>query len=58
MSSAVAARAAARMAALGYDNVKSLNRDDLVALTPEAAAITRLPYRPDLRERRSLGEAV
>ena len=44
--------------ALGYDNVKSLNRDDLVALTPEAAAITRLPYRPDLRERPSLVEAV
>ena len=44
--------------ALGYDNVKSLNRDDLVALTPEAAASTRLPYRPDLRERPSLVAAV
>ncbi len=44
--------------ALGYDDVKSLNRDDLVALTPEAAAITRLPYRPDLRDRQPLVEAV
>jgi glutamate synthase domain-containing protein 2 len=44
--------------ALGYDNVKSLNRDDLVALTPEAAAITRLPYRPDLRDRQPLGKVV
>ena len=36
---------------LGYDNVRQLNRDDLVALTPEAAAITRLPYEPELRRR-------
>ena len=41
---------------LGYDNVSSLSRDDLVALTPEAAAITRLPYRPELREQSLLGE--
>ncbi len=33
--------------ALGYDDVRQLSRDDLVALTPEAAAITRLPYEPD-----------
>ena len=32
--------------ALGYNDVRQLNRDDLVALTPEAAAITGLPYRP------------
>jgi glutamate synthase domain-containing protein 2 len=44
--------------ALGYTDVKSLSRDDLVALTPEAAKITRLPYRPELRERQLLGEAV
>ncbi len=37
--------------ALGYTDVKQLNRDDLVALTPEAAAITRLPYEPGYRER-------
>ena len=49
---------AALTQALGYDDVKSLNRDDLVALTPEAAVITRLPYRPDLRERQPLVEAV
>jgi len=32
--------------ALGYDDVRSLSRDDLVALTPEAADITGLPYEP------------
>ena len=35
---------------LGHDDVKQLSRDDLVALTPEAAAITGLAYRPDRRE--------
>ncbi|MDP6109651.1 MAG: hypothetical protein QGF71_06195, partial [Rhodospirillales bacterium] len=30
--------------ALGHDDVSKLCRDDLVALTPEAAAITRLPF--------------
>ena len=37
--------------ALGHDSVKKLSRDDLVALTPEAAAITRLPYEPGYRTR-------
>jgi glutamate synthase domain-containing protein 2 len=32
---------------LGYDDVKSLSRDDLVALTPEAAQITGLPFEPE-----------
>ena len=36
---------------LGYTDVRALNRDDLVALTPEAAAITRLPYAPEYRTR-------
>jgi glutamate synthase domain-containing protein 2 len=36
----------------GYDSVYQLGRDDLVALTPEAAAITRLDYAPDLAEQR------
>ena len=36
--------------ALGYDDVKKLNRDDLVALTPEAAAVTGLPYEPRHRD--------
>jgi len=36
---------------LGHDSVHQLSRDDLVALTPEAAAITRLPYEPDYRDR-------
>jgi glutamate synthase domain-containing protein 2/formylmethanofuran dehydrogenase subunit C len=36
---------------LGYHDVRQLNRDDLVALTPEAAAITRLPYAPEYRKR-------
>jgi len=31
---------------LGYDDVRKLSRDDLVALTPEAADITGLPYEP------------
>ena len=35
--------------ALGYDDVTQLNRDDLVALTPDAAAITGLPYEPGHR---------
>tara|TARA_B100000686_G_scaffold67655_1_gene73094 strand:+ start:3584 stop:5542 length:1959 start_codon:yes stop_codon:yes gene_type:complete len=34
--------------ALGYDDVTGLNRDDLVALTPEAADITGLPYEPSM----------
>lgn len=35
--------------ALGHSSVKQLSRDDLVALTPEAAEITGLPYEPDRR---------
>jgi glutamate synthase domain-containing protein 2 len=35
----------------GYDDVKQLNRNDLVALTPEAAEITGLEHAPELRER-------
>ena len=35
---------------LGYDDVTSLNRDDLVALTREAADITGLPYEPPMAE--------
>ena len=34
--------------ALGYNDVTSLNRNDLVALTPEAADITGLPYEPPM----------
>ncbi len=37
--------------ALGYDDVRKLSRNDLVALTPEAAAITGLPYEPAPRKR-------
>ncbi|MEJ2429031.1 MAG: glutamate synthase-related protein [Deltaproteobacteria bacterium] len=36
---------------LGYNDIRQLSRDDLVALTPEAAAYTRLPYEPDQRDR-------
>ena len=36
--------------ALGHDDVRQLSRDDLVALTPEAAAITGLPYEPEHRD--------
>jgi len=35
--------------AMGYSDTKSFSRDDLVALTPEAAAITGLPYEPNYR---------
>ena len=34
---------------LGHDDFRQLSRDDLVALTPEAAAITRLPFAPECR---------
>ncbi|GAB6143819.1 glutamate synthase-related protein [Desulfocicer niacini] len=34
-------------ASLGYTNVHDISREDLVALTPEAAALTRLPYAPE-----------
>lgn len=37
--------------ALGYADPHQVSRDDLVALTPEAAAITRLPYHPEYRTR-------
>ncbi len=36
----------------GYRSVYDLSRDDLVALTPEAAEITRLPYAPEYAEQR------
>ena len=36
---------------LGYDNFRTLSRDDLVALTPEAAEITRLPLAPQYHRR-------
>lgn len=42
---------AALTQALGHDSVKDLCRDDLVALTPETAAITNLPYEPGYRTR-------
>ena len=39
---------------LGYSSTTELCRDDLVALTPEAAAITALPYEPQ-RSAQSVG---
>ena len=36
--------------ALGHDHISGLCRDDLVALTPEAAQLTRLPYCPEARQ--------
>ncbi len=35
---------------LGHSDVRQLCRDDLVALTPEAAAITGLPYEPSAED--------
>ncbi|MCP3690209.1 MAG: glutamate synthase [Gammaproteobacteria bacterium] len=37
--------------ALGYDDVHKINRDDLVALTPEAAEMTGIPYAPGHRDK-------
>ncbi len=42
---------AALTQAMGYDDMTQLNREDLVALTPEAAEITGLPYAPEYRAR-------
>ena len=42
---------AALTLAMGYDDVTQLNREDLVALTPDAAEITGLPYAPETRAR-------
>ncbi|MEE9464384.1 MAG: FMN-binding glutamate synthase family protein, partial [Candidatus Neomarinimicrobiota bacterium] len=36
--------------ALGHNDVRQLSRQDLVALTPEAAAMTRRPYEPGYRD--------
>jgi glutamate synthase (NADPH/NADH) large chain len=41
--------------ALGYTDIRQLSPDDLVALTPEAAEMTRLPYRPEYREQLTAG---
>ena len=40
---------AALTKALGHSDFRQLSRDDLVALTPEAAAVTGLPYDPTYR---------
>jgi len=40
---------AALTMALGHRDFRQLSRDDLVALTPEAAAITGLPFDPSYR---------
>ena len=42
---------AALTQALGYSSVTQLNRDDLVAVTRDAAEMTGLPYAPEYRER-------
>jgi len=42
---------AAIVNAMGYSDIRQLSRDDLVAVTPEAAALTRLPYEPSYRDR-------
>ena len=52
--------------ALGRSSIHELCRDDLVALTPEAAALTRLPYAPEygetnyslFKEKRETGSAT
>ena len=42
---------AALTQALGYGSTTALNRDDLVAVTRDAAEMTGLPYAPESRER-------
>ncbi len=49
---------AAVTSSLGYGHVQELNRNDLVALTPEAAALTRLPYEPGYRSLYTANEAL
>ena len=44
--------------ALGHDDVRRFGRDDLVALTPEAAEITGLPYEPGRRDEAGLFRAA
>ena len=44
---------AAITAGLGHSDARQLSRDDLVAVTQEAAAITGLPYAPEYRHRDS-----
>lgn len=48
------------VAALGHDDFRQLSREDLVALTPEAAAITGLPYDPTWADKAAvlLGEVA
>lgn len=38
----------------GHDDIHKMCRDDLVALTPEAAEITGLPYEPDYRDQQTV----
>ncbi|MFQ5973429.1 MAG: FMN-binding glutamate synthase family protein, partial [Alphaproteobacteria bacterium] len=47
---AVRFQTAAIIHALGHTDVRQLSPDDLVALTPEAAAITGLPHEPGQRD--------
>lgn len=49
---------AAVVHSLGYTDISQLGRDDLVALTPEVAAYTRLPYDSEKRDqiRRQLNQ--
>ena len=42
---------AAIVHALGYNDIRQVSRDDLVALTPEAAAMLELPYEPEYRDK-------
>jgi glutamate synthase domain-containing protein 2 len=42
---------AAVVKGMGYADFRQLSRRDLVALTPEAAQITRLPYAPEYRRK-------
>ena len=38
----------------GHDDIHKMSRDDLVALTPEAAEITGLPYEPGYRNQQTV----
>ena len=44
--------------ALGYTDIRQLSRNDLVAVTPEAAQMTRLPHDPDCRPQMSSADSA
>lgn len=42
---------------LGYNDIRQVSSKDLVALTPGASALTRLPYEPGYRVIKSVNKS-